>query len=129
MTAAVILALCGILTFVAVKSSYYILKFLAGVAWFGLGAWWIANPFTTQGEPTDVIMLIVVFVVGLAMMFMPLWYESQRNGTTVGKFRIPFLSPTEDEEESEKLARSLPTRSERSAAYRERVDSAINGRR
>lgn len=120
------LAFSGVMSFLALRSSYWILKFLAGVSWWIMGMYWISNrPVSiTQGGAVDNAVIIALFIIGLAFMFMPFWRMKTESGREIGgRFRLPFMGS--EEEESRPPA---PTRSERNARYRERVNSALRGR-
>jgi len=127
-----LLVVCAIFSFAAVKSSYYVLKFFAGVAWWALGAWWIYNPIVVGASPANDILLVLVFFGGLAFMFMPAWYTKNENGQEVGRFavRLPrFLGGRSEAEETSEAERNARTWRDRRDAYRERANMAISGRR
>lgn len=130
MTSAGIIAICAILTFAGLKTTYYIIKVLAGVSYFGLGVWWVQNPL--GGDPTQpaqTVMVLLAFVAGIAMFFMPMWYSKFNNGQEVeGRFRLPFMH-NDDEEELERQRRHLPNRSERVDAYLNHLDATMRGER
>lgn len=129
MISASLIAVCAIITFAGAKTSYYVLKFLAGLSWMGLAAFWLANPFIAQGSPTDVIIIMTVLFMGLGCMLWAFWTPSISNGReSGGRFRIPFVTPTDEEEEAERQRSYRPTRAERNEAYSRRVDRALQGR-
>ncbi len=129
MVTAMLLAICAILSFIGAKTTYYILKILAGFSWFGIFAWLTYNPFTTQGSPADVITLLVVSITGIAFMFFAFWSPQVKNGQERGgRFRFPF-QPSEEDEEVERQRNYMPTRAERNANYRNRANSALRGER
>jgi hypothetical protein len=126
MVSAMLLGACGILSYVAIKSSFWILKFIAGISWWGLAFWWIADPFTTAGTPPHIVMLFVALLAGIAMMMLTFWQtKNDPTGRETGKFHIPFTS-SDDEDES---SRHVSTHQERVAAYRSRIGGAYNGDR
>lgn len=131
MVASTIIAIAIALTFFGSKNSYNILKVLAGSAWIGLGVWWVASPFTTAGSPVHTIVLVVVFMAGVACFFWGLWEARfDRSGREVGgRLRLPFMQTNDEEAESEEQRRALPTRAERVSSYRDRLDAASRGRR
>ncbi len=107
------------LSAIAARASYWVLKAFAGFTWWGLGIYWIYNPFTTAGSPPHIIILLVMLFGGIAMMLFPFWITSRtETGEERGRLRLPFV-PSEDEEQR---ARYTPTRKERNAAYRERLN-------
>ncbi len=128
MVSLVLLAICAVLTFIGAKNTFYIFKILAGIAWWGLGAYWAANPIDVAGSPAQTIALLVVFFAGIACYFWPMWEgKFNRNGQeTGGRFRLPFMSTEEDEELSRKQ-RMLPTRRERQDAYIDRLNALARG--
>lgn len=129
MTLLALLAFAGILTFVGVRSSYYLLKIIAGFAWLLPMAYWISTPPSaiTKGDSVHSIGIIMFIGVAIALWFMPLWYTKNNNGVEEGRFnlRMPriFGGQTE-QEEAEQLQRNARTWRERRDAYRERMDRA-----
>lgn len=112
----------GILSFIGAKSSFYILKILAGIAWWALDFYWISSPPSNivKGSPVDQVIIMLLVIVGLAFMLMPLWYTPSENGKEKGMgFKFPFQKTSEEEEEYR--FRNAPSRKERTAAYRERI--------
>jgi len=127
-----IIIVAGIFTWVAVRSSYYILRFFAGVAWWAVGVWWIYNPLADAGSPVNDIMLTLAFFGGLALMLMMAWRTETINGSEVGRFniRLPeFLGGQSEEDELREAQYRARTSRDRQEAYRERANSAIRGRR
>jgi hypothetical protein len=123
---------CGIMSFLGLRSTYYILKFLSGLCWMALGMYWLSNPPSTvvKGSAVDTGMIVLLFVIGVAMMIMPFWYSKRTPSgeeTGEGRLRLPFM-PREEEEVATR-ERKLPTRSERTASYMERLDNRIRGGR
>lgn len=119
----IILVLAVVFSFLGAKSSYYILKFLAGASWAAGGIIWIntANDAIPNGSPLQVIIMWMFYIFGIAFMFYPFW---RTGGESLGKI-IPFWRSEEDDEES----RHLPTRSERNDAYSKRINRALNNHR
>ncbi len=130
MTSAGIIAICGILTFIASRSSYDLWKVLAGVAWSGLLAWWIKTPIGGDAtSPEQTIMLLLSLFAAVACFFWAFWVKQMKNGVeSGGKWRLPFMQSEEDEELSAQQRR-LPTRTERTTAYRNRLNAALRGER
>lgn len=125
-----IIAICAILLWVAKSTSFYIFKFLAGVAFIGLHAWWTANPIGGDASsPVQTIFLMLTMVVGVSCGFWAFWdVRASKNGQeTGGRFRMPFM-PTDEQEEEERQRNNSPSRAERNAIYRSRVDNALRGR-
>jgi len=75
-----LIALCGILSFLSVRSSFYPLKWLAGFSWWGLLFYWLTNPVDAiaRGDPTDIAIIGILIMAG--MLFM-LWGMVGRKGT------------------------------------------------
>lgn len=128
MTLIALFIFSGILTFIAVRSSYWILKVLAGLVWFAIDSYWVTNPPSsiTIGSSTHVIIMFLLGAIGIALAFMPFWYTRNENGNEVAKgFRRFLAGVSKEEEESE---RYKPTRRERNSAYRDKINDAIEGR-
>jgi len=130
MTDVMILALCLGLTYISLKTSFYILKVLAGISWFGMGAWVIAHPIgDNASSPVQTIIMLVCFFVGISMFFLPFWTTKISNGREVGSgWKLPFM-PSDEDEEAERQRSYMPSRQERNAAYSQRVRGALHGRR
>jgi len=125
MTLAILLVFAGIMSFIAARSSYWVLKFLAGLSWWGVAAFWISTPpaSITPGTPVDVIMIVLWFAAGLSFMVMTFWYTKTEEGQEVGRgFRLPFQKPPEP-------SAPIQTRKDRAAAYQNRVNKALRGDR
>jgi hypothetical protein len=123
MTLLFFLGFAGVMTFFGIKSTYWILKVLAGFCWWAIAAYWITNKPTniTSGSSTDTIVVILLIFIGVAMVFMPFWFTKNENGQEVPRgFRF---SSKEDEEETPQ-----PTRDDRTSDYSRRVNGALNGR-
>ena len=115
------------LSWFGLKTTYWILKFLAGASWFALLAYWKTNmpSAIVTGSSTDTIVTVLLIFVGLAMMFSTFWYSKNDNGMEVGRgFRLPFMNHDDEEE-----IQALPTHTERVNAYRKRVNSRLKGGR
>ncbi len=128
MTLWAFIGLAAILSFLSLRTSFYILKAIAAISWWGCMAYWVANRPTaiTAGSAPDVIMLMVLFLFGAGIMFLPFWSTKNENGQEIGRgFRLPFMK-TPEEEERENYRE---TRQERNANYSARVYGALNGRR
>lgn len=122
-----LVAVSLVLTYIGTRSSYWVLKFMAGIAWLGTGGFWRSNTPTvvTAGSSSDTIVLMLFMTLGVAMLLMPLWYTKNENGVEVGRgFRIPFMKSEEDEPKP-----YTPNRVERNSDYANRVSSALNGTR
>lgn len=129
MVSAALIAIAGILSFISIRTTYYIIKVLSAVAWLGLFAWWIANPFTTAGSPAHVIVLMLLLFISIAFMFFPFWEAKFKNGSeSGGKWRLPFQA-TEEEEELSAQQRKLPTHQQRVDAYYARIEARLRGER
>jgi hypothetical protein len=131
MTLIALFLVCGILTYVGVRSSYYPLKFFAGVSWLFMMIYWLGNPPSSivVGSTTHTVGMLIFIGMSLAMILMPFWYTKNKDGVEIGRFRVPFLSPTEEDEEAERQRRHTPSRQERTNAYADRLDAALRGER
>lgn len=123
MVSAALIAVCGIMSFIAYKSSYWIMKFLAGIMWFVLGMWWVANPIISTPSPAQNGLIIGIFIIGVAFIFMPFWFTKESNGEEHSHFRLPGISHEEEPEVP------MMTREQRITAHREKVNKALNGER
>ena len=126
MTSAGIIAICAILFFISLRSSFWIFKVLCGISFIGLFVWWIANPIGDDASsPAQTIMLMLTFITGVSCWFWGFWTTKTSNGKETGKFRIPFVSPSEEEEERRRSRQ--PSRQERNSVYYQRVRGALRG--
>ncbi len=128
MTLLAFIAIAGVMSFLALRSSYFVLKFLAGLSWWGFAVYWLSNrPVAiTAGSATDTIILLLLFFFGIAIMLMPFWYTKTEEGQEIGRgFKLPFMKTPEEEEK----ANYHEGRGERNDAYRNRVYGALGGRR
>lgn len=125
-----LLVFAGILSFISARSSYWILKFLAGCVWGVVGMYWISSPQggVQHGSSVDTGIIILFFFIGFAFMLMTFWNTKTQNGQESGRFRLPFMA-TEEEEELAERQRKLPTRQQRTDAYKERLNKANRGER
>jgi len=125
-----ILAMAAILTYFASRTSYHVLKVLAGAAWVGLGVWWSYTPFAPQGSPTMTIVLTVVFMAGVAIFFWGLWeVKYDKSGKEVGgRLHLPFITKSYGEE-SEVPDSPITTLRQRNTKYQARLDAASRGER
>ena len=134
MTLIALFLLCIGLTYIGIKSSYYLLKFMAGAVWLFMLAVWVNQPPTgfTAGNATHTIALIIFFGLALAMFFSPIWSTRTVNGEERGAFnvRLPRIlgGKTEVEEQLE-MERNASTWRDRRGSYQDRLDGAIKGRR
>jgi hypothetical protein len=126
MVAAILVAICLGLAWIASKSSYWILKVLDGFFWWALAFYWVQNPVIDDANMKN-ILLMVLIGVGIACMFWPFW-TSQRDSkgfeTGNGRLRLPFMRTDEQEEEFQK-SRYSPNRRERNATYAERINRRL----
>jgi hypothetical protein len=116
----------GILSFIGSRSSFYFLKFLAGLAWWATAFYWIGNPPSTivAGSSVHQVVLVLFIIVGLAFMLMPYWYTKTENGQEEGKgFKMPFQKTKEEEEDYR--TRNMPTRKERNSDYINRLNRRL----
>ncbi len=113
------IVVAAIFTLAAVRSSYYILWFLAGASFWGLGVWLVYNPFVVGGSPVNDIILTICFLGGLALMFGMNW-RTNAKGESGFNFRIPrmFGGQSEEEEASGRSARNWRDRRDN---YRRRL--------
>jgi hypothetical protein len=126
MTLIAFLGFALILTWIASKSSYWILKALAGGTWFFELAYWMygGRPTSiTQGTPPDQLIVVILFTLGIVMFLMIFWGSRSQNGYEVGGFRLPWQT------EEEKPAPIIQTSYDRRVAYENRIADRMNGGR
>ena len=112
-------------SWVGLKSSYWILKLLAGGTWGILAVYLVNNPLGGDAsQPLQTVALLIITAFAAAMAFMPFWYDKQEGR---GRLRLPFMQTDEQEEQSMAASRR-PSMTERNADYEERVKNALNGR-
>ncbi len=119
-----LLALCGILSFIATRSSFFPLKLGTAFAWFALLVYWIGANLVPDGSPTDVAVMLVLTFFGLAFLLLGLTtikktvdVEEERMGGSV--IRRIFKYSSNNNEPS-------PTAGRESAnEYRTRVRQAL----
>ena len=132
MVTAILATMALALSYISVKTSYYVLRFFAGALWWALGVWLIKTPLVAGSDPLNDIMLTICFFGGAAMMFMMGWRTDTVNGREVGNFniRIPgFLGGQSEEDEfAERRSRAMTSQARR-GLYRERTNAATRGRR
>ena len=129
MVTAILATMALALTYISVKTSYYILRFFAGTLWWALGVWLIRTPLIAGNDPLNDIMLTICFFAGFAMMLMMGW---RTNESGEGRFniRVPgFLGGQSEEEELSVTRRNAMTSRDRRADYRTRANDALGGRR
>ena len=126
MTLVAFFLFAGMMSFLSLRGSYWILKFLAGASWWALAVYWLNSPpsVVAQGSSVDRIVIVLFFIIGLSFMLMPFWHTKTQEGREVGgRFRLPFMSQEEEEAKP-----PSPSRSERNAAYRAKVNNSLRGR-
>lgn len=73
-----LIAICGILSFLAVRSSYYPLKWAAGFGWWALLFYWIGADIVADGSPTDITVMLLLVMLGILFL---LWGMAGRGGS------------------------------------------------
>lgn len=118
-----------VLTFFAVRSSYWLWKIFASAIWVAVWIYWInVTPIATitPGDDVDKIIVGVFILIPLALLMMPFWVTKNENGNEIARgFRVKMSRLIGSDQPSTRP----PTRSERNAQYRERVNRAIRGER
>jgi hypothetical protein len=109
------------LSFVAARTKA-LRPFAAGV-WFLMLAYWLANRPASfvAGSAADQIIVLLFIAFGLGFLFLPSWFKEDGNGG--GRFKNPFKS--EEDAEEERQSKVKLSRTQRINAYRERTK---NGR-
>lgn len=123
------IAIAAIFTFVATKTSYYILKFFAGAAWIGVAVWYIYNPLADGASPINDILVIIGIFGGIACMFWMGW-TIKKDGKEGFNFRLPaFMGGRNEDEEYAETRRMAMTGRERRENHRIRANNAVRSRR
>ena len=125
----VLVLLAVVVSFISIKTSYYLLRFLAGVAWIGLAIYWNAEPIFATGSDTHTIFYLLFWGLGIGMMFMIMWRTSKDDGGSFN-IRVPrvFGGTSEADELASARMRGM-SYSDRRDAYAQRVNGAIRGGR
>lgn len=131
MTLLALFTFCGILSFLALRSSFGALKLLAGLSWFGMLAFWVTYPpaVITAGDAPHVAIILVLIGMGLMMSLMGLAKGISDTGgeptagkSTGSRFRIPdWIKDKNSAEAAQKR------RSEDLVEYRNTVRKAARG--
>ena len=120
-----LIALCGLLSFIALRSSFWAFKVIAGLSWAGFGWYWFENPPSTitAGETVHLFVLGVIALLALGFALLPFWVSSgdeKVNGFQSGVNRLFGR----DEPQSNR-----DRRVGRNSEYADRVNNALYGRR
>lgn len=125
----VLLAICGIMSFLAIISRYFPLKLAASFFWLALLVFWFANggDYVTRGDPTDTILTV-------AFIFPPIIFVLWGLSSRVGKVEV------QDEVTStgslirrivkynKSKGTATPQGRETAAEYKIRIRSKLHGR-
>ena len=65
-----LLTLCGILSFISIRSTFFPLKWAAGFAWIGAFVYWIQADLVPDGSPTDMVIMLTLFFLGIIFLFL-----------------------------------------------------------
>ncbi len=120
------------LSFIAARSAYYPMKFIAGLMWVGIAVFWMGNaPVSiTKGSSVDVIITTVFWIIAIAFGFMGFWYSKNENGQEVGKgFKVTISRLFGKESEERKSSYFSGTHEDRARRHEERVNAALRGER
>lgn len=136
MTLLSLLGFCGIISFLSMRSRFYLLKLLAGAAWVAMFVYWMYNPPAVIGEGTPPHIAIMIVIVGMAVAI-PLiglgreidtqsdWTKGLHTESSGAfKFTLPGWMKNESPQEA-RLAR-MDERRAREDAYRERMHRVLH---
>jgi len=129
MTLLAFFLLPGIVSFLCMRSSYPILKFCAGVAWWVAAFYWNTNPPSSVvvGSSVHTLMLDLLGVIGVAFVIYVFWNTKRENGVERGRFHLPFTQTDEEAEQERARERYYASHSERAASHMARVNAARRG--
>lgn len=76
-----LIALCGILSFLSIRNSFFPLKLIAGFSWWAFLFYWLTNPVDAiaRGDPTDVAIMGILIMLGTLFL---LWGLASRKPTS-----------------------------------------------
>ena len=129
---------CGILSFLAIRSSFGLLKFLAGIGWIAMFIYWMTNPpsTVTPGSPAHVAVMLVLITAAVAISLLGLGrdirtQEDWRKGLTVSgsktasgfQFKVPDWMKSARGESPQEIRHR---REEETEEYRERIYRALH---
>ncbi len=120
------------ISFVAAKSSYYIMKVIAGLIWWAIAMYWMGNAPASivKGSYVDVTITTILWFVGIAFMFMTFWYSKNENGQEVGRgFKVTISRLLGKESEEKKPSYFSGSHEDRAMRHEERVNAALRGER
>lgn len=126
-----ILAFCGIISFIAMRSSFFGLKLMAGASWFGFFIYFQGNPPSIIEEGSGAHVALMVIAIGFGVMIvlsgLGRGIEQTRDRTgnfsvrsTGGfQFKLPKFLTNSGEEHKEQRRQQIDN-------YRERIHKALN---
>ena len=126
-----LIALCGILSFMAVKSTYYPLKWAAGFSWWAFLFYWLTNPVPAiaRGDPTDIAIMGILIFLGVLFL---LWGMAGRKGkstatveerySSAGKLVDRIVKSTEHNHSNQSSSSDRESASE----YKQKVRAALS---
>ncbi len=132
-----ILGFCGILSFISFRSSFFGLKLIAGMSWFGFVAYWVGNPLPTEfpeGSAAHIAIMVVAIGFGLMIVISGLGrgFKSQKSININGSlntvehegFHLPDWMKNISSNDVEQT-RKRETRSKKLEEYEDRMDKAL----
>lgn len=131
MTLIALFAFCGIVSFMSLRSRFYLLKLLAGACWIAMLVYWIYVPpaSITAGSPPHIAVMIVLIGLAVAIPILGLGREIEtqkdwRTGLSTEKtgafhFKLPdWLRSPEAKVESQRKANL--------SEYKDKLHKALN---
>jgi len=122
-------AFCGIVSFLSLRSRFFLLKLLAGAAWIGMFIYWMYNPPLEAGSPPHIAVMIVLVGLAVAIPLMGLGNEvstqtdwrsgGKSEAMNLFKFKIPDWMKGQEVAKKEE-------REEKTEEYRERLHRAMH---
>ena len=122
MTLGTLIIIVGVISFLAIRSSFNVFKFIAGLLWLGLDIYWYGGgqpAGITAGTPADLFFMLgmLVFAVG----FMLYAFRSENGQGRMFRISLGRLMGNADQ----MTPSGREARRERNAAYRDRVNRAL----
>ena len=119
-----LISLCGIMSFISIRSTFFLFKMGTSFAWWALLMYWIGADLLVDGTPEDIAVMLVIAFFALVFMYLGITntgkhvdVEEERAGNNVIK-RIFKYSTSGNEIRQ-------PAGRESEAEYRARVKHAL----
>lgn len=128
------LAFAGILSFLAFRSSFKPMRFVAGFGWVAVLVYWILSPPSaiTAGSAAHVAVMLVLIFAAVAVSLSGFGAEESRLRSAGGESKsssvFSLRKPSWMASEEQNIARQRQKREDDNAKYRDRVHRAVRPR-